>query len=177
MSARGSRYEPTTELIPIFLATYPSNCKIKQDSELQCFDRYASVLVTGHEHNIKSRTHTQSVAPDTASPINAGRYISCMIILHSTSYTLSMTHGPCKANWNLTKCTTMKRKPNTRPITMINKILLIQHLNAFFSFNLMFISKCAPYASPNQHFNLGLALQIKHDTITKRAIFSKHEPL
>lgn len=51
LSARGSRYEPTTELIPIFLATYPSN---------------------------------QSVAPETTSPRNAGRYISCMIIHPST---------------------------------------------------------------------------------------------
>lgn len=45
LSASGSRYEPSTELIPIFLATKPSSCKRKLQQYQDCSQNISIILV------------------------------------------------------------------------------------------------------------------------------------
>lgn len=77
MSARGSKYDPNTELMPIFLAKKPSN--YVQSSNSNATEEMSNIIMDFTV--FKGAMLTQSLAPEIANVAKAGRYHSFTIIL------------------------------------------------------------------------------------------------
>lgn len=95
LSARGSRYDPITELTPIFLARNPSNYNNKKTKTQINMSELGIVffIILLALFCKKEVLLTQSVAPEMTKPPKAGRYHSLIIILHHMHGSLEIQLG------------------------------------------------------------------------------------